>query len=109
TTSCSRCSTPSRCPDRRPTLFLTDQGVGFIEIEVDMAFSDRKVMRKESIPLSFVVEMLRTKVQMDVTPLNDVPLESRLVVEHTIHRPGLVLAGYDELFQYQRVQILGNT
>lgn len=74
-----------------------------------MAFSDRKVLRKESIPLSFVVEMLRTKMQMDITPLNDVPLESRIVVEHTIHRPGLVLAGYDELFQYQRVQILGNT
>ncbi|MDV2687465.1 HPr kinase/phosphorylase, partial [Alkalihalophilus lindianensis] len=31
------------------------------------------------------------------------------VVEHTLHRPGLVLAGYDNLFQFQRLQVLGNT
>lgn len=74
-----------------------------------MPFSDRKVLRKASIPLSFVVEMLRTKMQIEVTPLTDVPLETRPVVEHTVHRPGLVLAGYAELFQSQRVQVLGNT
>ena len=68
-----------------------------------------KVLRKESVSLAFVVEQLRERVKVEVTLLNDVPLTERRIVEHNLHRPGLVLAGYTELFQFQRVQILGNT
>jgi HPr kinase/phosphorylase len=35
--------------------------------------------------------------------------EAREVTEHVLHRPGLVLAGYTDLFTWQRVQVLGNT
>ncbi len=66
-------------------------------------------MRKDSVPLPFVVEVLRDRIGVDVEALNDVPLESRVLVERNLHRPGLVLAGYDELFQHQRIQVLGNT
>jgi HPr kinase/phosphorylase len=34
---------------------------------------------------------------------------SRKIVEADIHRPGLALAGFVELFTYHRVQVLGNT
>lgn len=74
-----------------------------------MPSSDRKVLKKESVPLAFIVEMMRTRMHIDVVALNEVPLDPRLVVEHTLHRPGLVLAGYDNLFQFQRLQVLGNT
>ncbi len=70
---------------------------------------DRKVIRKESVTLSFVVDILRTRVQVDVAVLNAVGLDARLIVERNLHRPGLVLAGYAELFQQQRIQVLGNT
>ncbi len=68
------------------------------------------VMQKESITLGFVVAQLREKVGVDdVEVVNDVDWEPRLVADRNIHRPGLVLAGYTDLFQSQRVQVLGNT
>lgn len=33
----------------------------------------------------------------------------RIIIEKDIHRPGLALAGFVELFTYHRVQVLGNT
>ena len=44
-----------------------------------------------------------------VEALNEVDATERLVTEHNLHRPGLALAGYVDLFTYQRVQVLGNT
>ncbi len=34
---------------------------------------------------------------------------SRRISKSDIHRPGLALAGFVELFTYDRVQVLGNT
>ena len=34
---------------------------------------------------------------------------SRRIIKSDIHRPGLALAGFVELFTYDRVQVLGNT
>ncbi|MDP8205886.1 MAG: HPr(Ser) kinase/phosphatase [Candidatus Electryonea clarkiae] len=34
---------------------------------------------------------------------------SRKIIEKEIHRPGLALAGFLQLFSFQRVQVLGNT
>lgn len=64
--------------------------------------------RKESITVEFLVEQLRSTVAVPVTVLEKGD-PGRLVVESNLHRPGLALAGYVELFTHQRVQILGNT
>lgn len=68
-----------------------------------------KVFKKESITVDFMVEQLRTTVGVEVESVNDASGGDRLVTESNLHRPGLVLAGYTELFTFQRVQILGNT
>jgi len=68
-----------------------------------------KIFRKESITVAFMVEQLRAAVGVKVEALNDADAEDRLVVESNLHRPGLALAGYVDLFTHQRVQILGNT
>jgi len=66
--------------------------------------------RKESIPVDFMVRRLRESVGVQVVPVNDeVEAAEREVTESTLHRPGLALAGYVDLFTHQRVQILGNT
>ena len=68
-----------------------------------------KVFKKESITVEFMVEQLRTSVNIEVNSVNDIGGSERQVTESNLHRPGLVLAGYTELFTYHRVQVLGNT
>ena len=68
-----------------------------------------KPFKKESISVAFMVEQLRERVGFDVVDVNGVDAAGKLVIESNLHRPGLVLAGYTELFTYRRVQILGNT
>jgi HPr kinase/phosphorylase len=68
---------------------------------------------RESITVEFLVEQLRDRVGVMLEAVNDfepevVPAERRLT-ESNLHRPGLALAGYTDLFTHQRVQILGNT
>ena len=68
-----------------------------------------KISQREAAPLAAVVEGMRTRVGVELTALNDASLGGRVVVEDNLQRPGLVLAGYTDHFQPQRVQILGNT
>ncbi|HMB89794.1 MAG TPA: HPr(Ser) kinase/phosphatase [Rhodothermales bacterium] len=68
-----------------------------------------KIFRKESISVDFMVQQLRDTVGVPVEAVNKVDATKRQVTESNLHRPGLALAGYIELFTYQRVQILGNT
>ena len=68
-----------------------------------------KVFKKESITVAFMVEQLRTAVNVEVESVNEADAKDREVTESNLHRPGLVLAGYAELFTYHRVQVLGNT
>lgn len=68
-----------------------------------------KVIRKESIALETLLEHLEQRVKVHLNRLNAVSLEGKKVVEKNLHRPGLVLTGYTDLFQFQRLQILGNT
>lgn len=56
-----------------------------------------------------MVDQLRTAVGIEIVAVNEVDASERVVTESNLHRPGLVLAGYTELFTYHRVQILGNT
>ncbi len=67
------------------------------------------IIQRERIPLDFWADTMRTRVDVPLTLINDVPLEGRSIVERHIHRPGLVMAGYEEHFQPQRLQVMGNT
>ena len=68
-----------------------------------------KPYRKESIAVAHLVRQLRDRVGIAIEPINDVDASAHLVTERHVHRPGLVLAGYTEHFEHQRVQVLGNT
>jgi len=68
-----------------------------------------KPFKKESISVAFVIEKLQTVVGVELESTNDVDAESRLVSESSLHRPGLALAGFLDLFTFQRLQVLGNT
>ncbi|NNE69540.1 MAG: HPr kinase/phosphorylase [Rhodothermales bacterium] len=68
-----------------------------------------KPFKKDSITVDFLFDQLTRTVGLDISKVNDAPGDERLVTESILHRPGLALAGYLELFTYKRVQILGNT
>ena len=65
--------------------------------------------KKESITVKFLAEQLEKSVGIDVEFVNELSGENRHVTESNLHRPGLALAGYVDLFTHQRIQVLGNT
>ncbi len=68
------------------------------------------IPRKEKISVSYLVEKLRNRVQMELEAIvGEEHGDSRFVTEADLHRPGLALAGYVQLFTYQRIQVIGNT
>lgn len=68
------------------------------------------IPRKIEIDVSFLIRKLQQRLGIDLKPcLNTDSWEDRTITEAELHRPGLALAGYVELFTYQRVQVLGNT
>ena len=68
-----------------------------------------KSFKKESISVAFAMDQLEKTVGLPVKELNSTDSEGRLITESNLHRPGMALAGYLDLFTYQRVQVLGNT
>ena len=68
-----------------------------------------KTFHRESISVEALIETIQRVANVPVEPVNTVDAEERLVTEPNLHRPGLALAGYTDLFTYQRIQILGNT
>lgn len=76
-----------------------------------MPFKDHTpIPKKEKISVSFLVEKLRERVKLEVDPLAaESVCDNKFVTDTDLHRPGLALAGYIELFTYQRIQIVGNT
>lgn len=68
------------------------------------------VPRKERISVSYLVERLKNRVNIELTSLAAPDAcEERYVNEADLHRPGLALAGYVGLFTHQRIQVIGNT
>jgi len=68
-----------------------------------------KSFKKESISVAFAMDQLEKTVGLPVKELNSADSEGRLITESNLHRPGMALAGYLDLFTHQRVQVLGNT
>jgi HPr kinase/phosphorylase len=72
-----------------------------------MKFDKAKEQRKRSVTVGFLFEASKTRFKLK--SLNgEVGFENK-ITEKNLHRPGLALAGYVELFRYDRVQIMGNT
>ena len=76
-----------------------------------MPFKDHSpIPRKEKITVDYMVRKLRERVKIEVKACAaESECTQKYVTETDLHRPGLALAGYIELFTYQRIQIIGNT
>lgn len=71
-------------------------------------FDNIKEIKKESITVEFFFEQCKVRFQLEQlypSPINP----NKIIIDKDIHRPGLALAGYVDLFTYDRVQIFGNT
>jgi len=72
-----------------------------------MALSDYKETKKNSMTVGFLFDVNKKRLKLECVN-GDVGFD-REISDKNIHRPGLALAGYVELFTYDRVQIFGNT
>lgn len=72
-----------------------------------MSLNNLKETRRESITVGFFFE--RNKDRLKMVALNGEVGFEKVIRDKSIHRPGLALAGYVELFTFDRVQIVGNT
>jgi HPr kinase/phosphorylase len=68
------------------------------------------IPQKDKISVAYLVEKLRERVQIKIEACASVECSTdKYITEADLHRPGLALAGYIDLFTYQRIQIIGNT
>ncbi|MCX6144312.1 MAG: HPr kinase/phosphorylase, partial [Ignavibacteriales bacterium] len=72
-----------------------------------MTLENFKETRRESITVGYFFES--TKDRLKMTSANGEVGFEKVIRDRSIHRPGLALAGYVELFTYDRVQVVGNT
>jgi HPr kinase/phosphorylase len=72
-----------------------------------MKVSEKNINRKESITVEFFYNNIKDRFKIKL--LNDQVGFNRLIKDQNLHRPGLPLAGFLELFSFNRVQVFGNT
>lgn len=72
-----------------------------------ISIDNRAVWKKESISVGFLFSQGKKICKLKLFTQNH-DFEKKLF-EQNVHRPGLALAGFVELFSYARVQIFGNT
>jgi len=72
-----------------------------------MKFDERNITRKEYITVEYFYN--KTKDRFKINLLNEHAGFDRLIKDQNLHRPGLPLAGFLDLFSYNRIQIFGNT
>lgn len=70
---------------------------------------DQKGLKKRSITVAYFFDHIGRNHDIKLRRLNRVDEQKRRISERELHRPGLVLAGFTNLFTHKRVQILGNT
>ena len=70
-------------------------------------FENLKEIRKKSIKVEELFHDCKETVNLKL--LNGEIGFENVIDDGTIHRPGLALSGYTELFTFYRVQVLGNT
>ncbi|MCU0372219.1 MAG: HPr(Ser) kinase/phosphatase [Ignavibacteria bacterium] len=69
---------------------------------------DIKQIKKDSITVEFFYEQCKDRFQLEKVTKRKIG-RKKLITEKDLHRPGLAIAGYVELFSHNRIQILGNT
>src|SRR5690625_3293463 len=68
------------------------------------------IPKRENIKLSDLIRQLRERMEFDLQPCTaESHTENKFITEADLHRPGLALAGYTDLFTYHRIQVIGNT
>lgn len=67
---------------------------------------NKQPLKKKDITVAELYDALTERLGVSLERLNKVSL-NRKIFERDIHRPGLALAGFTNLFTYQRVQNLG--
>lgn len=72
-----------------------------------MKIDRNKETRKKFLTVGALYEATRERFKL--RPLNGETGFENHIKDKNLHRPGLALAGYVELFTYDRVQIIGNT
>lgn len=70
-------------------------------------FKNQNLNQKENISVEFFFS--NAKERFDLKLLSEKVGFDRIIVEQNLHRPGLALAGFVELFSFPRVQVFGNT
>lgn len=69
--------------------------------------NEKAISRKDSITVEFFYE--NTKKLFDIKLITKSTNFDRKISDQNLHRPGLALAGFVDLFAYTRIQVLGNT
>src|ERR1051325_8578477 len=69
--------------------------------------SAKETRKKSSVTIGFLVES--NKERLRLTSLTGDLGFDKEITDKNVHRPGLALAGFVELFRYDRVQVFGNT
>lgn len=72
-----------------------------------MSIDQLKETQKKNITVGYLFEVNKQRLKLKAAN-GDTGFE-REIRDKNIHRPGLALAGYVELFTYDRVQVFGNT
>lgn len=67
----------------------------------------KAISKKESITVEFFHQNTRNKFRLKL--ISNESGFNRKIYEQNLHRPGLAIAGFVDLFSYSRVQIFGNT
>ncbi|MBM4158261.1 MAG: HPr kinase/phosphorylase [Ignavibacteria bacterium] len=71
-------------------------------------FEKLKEVKKKFITVEFFFKAAGERFKLEQITKLDIPKRKK-IFDKNLHRPGLALAGYVELFTYQRIQVLGNT
>lgn len=72
-----------------------------------MKYDDKHIVKKESISVEFFHKNVKDKFKLSL--LTDDSGFNKQIREQNLHRPGLALAGFVDLFSYNRIQVFGNT
>lgn len=72
--------------------------------------NQKAIPGKEKISVLTLIERLNQRVHIDIELVEGAKFaDQHFVTSPDLHRPGLALAGYIELFTFEKVQIIGNT
>ncbi|MBM4171412.1 MAG: HPr kinase/phosphorylase [Ignavibacteria bacterium] len=72
-----------------------------------MKIDEKNITKKDCITVEFFFENIKDRFKIEL--LSEKVGFDREIKEQNLHRPGLPLAGFLELFSFNRVQVFGNT